>query len=132
MFDTYQESNMAAGKPEMLWIQLKYNIYLLVLQLQIKFSTATSTFRLWQLRRANTDVVRHRNPKWRPKKPEVEVTDELFPLPVSWPTFWVPMSADVGHVGSVISESGMVENVEVAAGTASPALLSRVISISGL
>ncbi len=40
-------------------------------------------------------------------KPEVEITLELFTLPVLWPTFEILMS---GHVGSVISESGMVEN----------------------
>ena len=35
-----------------------------------------------------------RNPKIRPRKPEVEMTLGLFPLPISWPTFWV---SDVGR-----------------------------------
>ena len=37
-----------------------------------------------------------------------------------------------GHVGSVMSESGMVENVVVAAGTTIALSVSRVISASGL
>ena len=40
-----------------------------------------------------------------------------FPFPVSWQTLAFPMSADIG---SVISKSGMVENVGVAVGIASP------------
>ncbi len=39
--------------------------------------------------------------------PSVSV-QKLFPLPVSWPTFEIPMS---GHVASVRSESGVVENM---------------------
>ena len=34
-----------------------------------------------------------------------------FPLPVSWPTFELPM---LGRVGSAISKSGMVENMGAA------------------
>ncbi len=42
-----------------------------------------------------------------------------FPLPVSWPTFAFPVS---GRVGSVISKSGMVENVGLAIEIASPSV----------
>ncbi len=42
-----------------------------------------------------------------------------FPLPVSWPTFELTMS---GNVGSVIFGSGMVEIVGVAVGIASPSV----------
>ncbi len=42
-----------------------------------------------------------------------------FPLPVSWPTFEFSMS---GNVGSVIFRSGMVENVGLAVGIASPSV----------
>ncbi len=42
-----------------------------------------------------------------------------FPLPVSWPTFELPMS---DNVGSVIFGSGMVENVGVVVGIASPSV----------
>ncbi len=40
---------------------------------------------------------------------------QLFPLPVSWPTFKLPMS---DNVGSVIFGSGIVENVALAVGIA--------------
>ncbi len=42
-----------------------------------------------------------------------------FPLPVSWLTFDLPMS---DNVNSVIFWSGMVENVGVAVGIASPSV----------
>jgi len=45
-----------------------------------------------------------------------------FSLPVSWPTFAFPVSADVGRRCSVISKSGMVENVGVAVEIASPSV----------
>ncbi len=50
--------------------------------------------------------------------PSVSV-QKLFPLPVSWPTFEFPISADVG---SVIFGSGVIENVGVAVGIASPSV----------
>ncbi len=52
-----------------------------------------------------------------------------FPLPVPWPTYELPMSTDVprcrpmsSNVRSVIFGSGMVENVGVAIGIASPSV----------
>ncbi len=47
---------------------------------------------------------------------------KLFPLPVSWPTYELPMSANVGRVGSVISKLGMVENIGAAVEIAPPSL----------
>ena len=47
---------------------------------------------------------------------------QLFPLPVSWPTLEFPMS---GRVGNVISKSGMVENVGVAVGIALPSVTDQ-------
>jgi len=83
---------------KMLGNQRKYELSLLVLQLQIKFQRLPPHFQLCptqicQCRHCPTsaDI---RDPKWRPRKPEVEITLELFPLPLSWPTFWVP---DVGQ-----------------------------------
>ncbi len=49
--------------------------------------------------------------------PSVSVQN-LFPLPVSWPTFEFPMSVMSADVGSVIFCSGVVENVGVAVGIA--------------
>ena len=83
---------------KMLGNQRKYELSLLVLQLQIKFQRLPPHFRLCP---TQTCQRRHcptsadiRNPKWRPRKPEVEITRELFSLPVLWPTFFVP---DVGR-----------------------------------
>ncbi len=50
--------------------------------------------------------------------PSISV-QKLFPLPVSWLTFELPVS---DNVGSVIFGSGMVENVGVAVGIASPSV----------
>ena len=61
------------------------------------------------------DIGRHRELKMSAKKPEVEIIQELFPLPV----FVVPI-LDSGcrpmsdTVGAGMFESGIVENVGVA------------------
>ena len=83
---------------KMLGNQRKYELSLLVLQLQIKFQRLPPHFRLCPTqpcqRRHCPTSADIRNPKWRPRKPEVEITLELFPLLVSWPIFFVP---DVGR-----------------------------------
>ena len=61
------------------------------------------------------DIDRHRERKMSATKPEVEITRELFPLPV-----FVAAILDSGcrltpdNVGAGMSESGIVENVGVA------------------
>ena len=92
IFPTYEESNMATGKPEVLWNQ--YKLSLLVLQLKIKCQRLPPHFDYVRQRRHCPTSDDIRNPKIRPRKPEVEMTLGLFPLPISWPTFWV---SDVGR-----------------------------------
>ena len=57
-----------------------------------------------------SDISRYPDSKWRPRKPEVEITHQLFPLPISWPTFWDPDLGRCLAMTAVLSESGMVEN----------------------
>ena len=92
IFPTYHESNMATVKPEMFWNQ--YKLSLLVLQLKIKCQRLPPHFDYVRQRRHCPTSDDIRNPKIRPRKPEVEMTLGLFPLPISWPTFWV---SDVGR-----------------------------------
>ena len=70
IFVTFQKSNMAAGKPEMLCNQRKYKISLFVIQLQMKLRRLPPHCRprptqVWDCRHGLTsaDI---RNSKWRP------------------------------------------------------------------
>ena len=61
------------------------------------------------------DIGRHRELKMSAKKPEVEIIQELFPLPVFVAAILGPGCRRMSdNVGTGISESGMVENVGVA------------------
>ena len=62
------------------------------------------------------------NQKCRPRKPEVEITFERKELVFVADIFGSRCRPMSGHVGSVISELGMVENVGVAALTASKSI----------
>ena len=72
---------MTVGKPEVLVNQRNYN--LLVLQLNIKCQRLPPYFDYVRQRRHCPTSDDIRNPKIRPRKPEVEMTLGLFPLPIS-------------------------------------------------
>ena len=91
-----------------------HTISLLVglLQLQIKSQRLPPHFRLCPTQTCqrshcptSTDI---RKQKWQPRKPEVEYNSSYFHFRFCGRHFVFPMS---DHVGSVLSESGMVENV---------------------
>ena len=61
------------------------------------------------------DIGRHRERKMSATKPEVEIIQELFPLPVFVAAILGPGCRRMSdNVGAGMSESGIVENVGVA------------------
>ena len=108
------------------WFEICVNtIYLcLYYSYKLNFNGYPHIFDYARLRRASADIGRHPEPKMALTKTGSGNNSSCFHFRFLGRHFDFPVSADVGLclAGSVISESGMVENVGVAAGAASPVL----------
>jgi len=74
IFDTYLDSNIAAGNRTIFKNQRKYTVSLLVLRPQVKFQRLLHSLDHARLRYGTGDIGRHPELKMAVTKPEVEIT----------------------------------------------------------
>ena len=109
IFPTYQEFNMATGKPEVLWNQ--YKLSLLVLQLKIKCQRLPPHFDYVRQRRHCPTSDDIRNPKIRHENQKRK-----------WLLGYLHFRFRGRHFEFQMSAAVISENVGIIAGTALPAL----------